>query len=152
MPSLLGGFSLDITAADDCRLAFAGFAVALLPPLFSLSELPLVFPGANRLPGALGWAFGVPLRLDATDGGRLTEAADPGRRVSVDGLLAAFCCACDRVVAGEAGTGGGIALVGSLVQSIVDFPRAMYTVDDLSRALSHREPSSLPPYPFWMQP
>lgn len=117
VPSLLGGFSLVTTDAEDCLLL--GLPSTLLPPLFSLSELPLTFVAGNLPETPLGGAFGVPLRVEvadeATEGGRLIEAEEPGRRVTVEGLLLSLCCAGVRPepgAGGEGGIGGGMLPVG----------------------------------------
>jgi len=76
---------------------------------FSLSRLPLAFGAASRVEAAFCCAFGVPLvRADAAEGGRRTEAAEPGRcPVLVDNLAVVFDCGAARRVTGGDGDGRG---------------------------------------------
>ena len=98
------------------------------PPavLFSLSELPLAFVVACSLLVAaafVGAALGVPFRAElaavaaeaeATDGGRRTEAADPGRReaVGVRVTVVRGAVLSRRLVTGGEGRGGMVAGLG----------------------------------------
>jgi len=129
VPSLLGCFSLAITEADDCLLP--GPLTTLLPPLpatfppllFSLSELPRGFTGCNLLLAAVAapvWeaTLGVPFLeaapaavevVEAAEGGLRTEAADPGRLVTVEERLMVVFGAVGCVwplTGGEDGRGG----------------------------------------------
>lgn len=93
--------------AEDCLRAGLLSALPFVPlSPFSLSELPLPLVPCNLLGTPLGCTLGVPLRVEATEGGRFTAAADPGRREIVEGLLVGFCGVGVRPVAGGVGTGG----------------------------------------------
>lgn len=124
VPSLLGPLSFTNALADDCRRGAAALGLLSTAPLAPLPlPLPFSLPTPPKLSRALalcsrlGTAFccntlGVPLRDDTTDGGRrIDDAADPGRRERVDGLLVAgFGWACVRPLTGGEGRGGGILL------------------------------------------